>query len=140
MSDWLANTIARAEDVDDWLSPRRRKSLDLLRGTKWPTRKTEAWKYTPVKAIERARLSPLTNRSDAFADSGSEAGLESCLAGVIANSIDITFNNGVLQTELSDCDLPPGVAISSLNKTPSKKQAWAADSFAAIKPCRKSVV
>ena len=57
MSSWLANTISEAEQVQDWLSPKRAESLAQLKNTPWPNRKTEAWRYTPINVIERARFS-----------------------------------------------------------------------------------
>src|SRR5690606_12115267 len=54
---WLQGALARAEQLDDWLSPERRQSLAQLRETPWPNRKTEAWQYTPLTALERSEFS-----------------------------------------------------------------------------------
>ncbi|MBM6551687.1 Fe-S cluster assembly protein SufD [Marinomonas ostreistagni] len=53
MSEWLQQAIARADSIQDGFSDQRAASLALLKDTKWPTRKTEAWKYTPLRAVER---------------------------------------------------------------------------------------
>ncbi|WP_119394320.1 Fe-S cluster assembly protein SufD [Salinibius halmophilus] len=50
MSHWFENAIERGEQLT--LSAQRTASLELLKNTPWPTRKTEAWKYTPLKAVQ----------------------------------------------------------------------------------------
>lgn len=50
MSHWFENAIARGDQLT--LSAQRTASLELLKNTPWPTRKTEAWKYTPLKAVQ----------------------------------------------------------------------------------------
>ena len=54
MSEWLQQAIARADSIQDGFSDQRAASLALLKDTKWPTRKTEAWKYTPLRSVERS--------------------------------------------------------------------------------------
>ncbi|MFT5579103.1 MAG: Fe-S cluster assembly protein SufD [Paraglaciecola psychrophila] len=125
MSNWLAGAITRAEQVDDWLSPRRQQSLALLRDSAWPTRKTEAWKYTPLRAIESAELAP----------SAQVEVPHSALAGVVGNSIDLTFVDGRLQG-LEALTLPPGLLISSLDSASGSQQDWALAGFSAVKPER----
>jgi len=123
MSNWLAAAIARAEQVDDWLSPRRQMSLAVLRENSWPTRKTEAWKYTPLRAIESAQLVPVPVATAP----------RSALDGVVDNSVDLTFINGQLQG-VEDLDLPAGIVISRLAS--GSQQSWALEGFSAIKPER----
>lgn len=50
MSHWFENAIERGEQLT--LSAQRSASLEQLKNTPWPTRKTEAWKYTPLKAVQ----------------------------------------------------------------------------------------
>ena len=54
MSEWLQQAIARADSIQDGFEDQRATSLALLKEIKWPTRKTEAWKYTPLRAVERS--------------------------------------------------------------------------------------
>ena len=61
MSHWLNRAVSRAEQVSDWLSPQRQISLALLREAQWPTRKTEAWKYTPVHLLADADFATAAN-------------------------------------------------------------------------------
>jgi len=125
MSNWLSGAIARGEQVDDWLSPRRQLSLALLRESPWPTRKTEAWKYTPLRAIESAQLAPVA----AVAAPANE------LAGVIEGSIDLTFVDGLLQS-IEGLAVPEGIVISALDAASQSQQDWALAGFSAIKPER----
>ena len=120
MSNWLDNAIARAESVSDWLSPQRENSLALLRQTKWPNRKTEAWKYTPLFALEKAQFSLQTQAS---ADVAAIDGL---------NSIDIVFVDGVLQSSAKN--LPEGLSICPLGEAGEESRASAREVFCKAKP------
>lgn len=122
MSQWLSNALQRAEGIDDWLRPQRRASLEILKGTPWPSRKTEDWKYTS--------LFPLVDREFDYTPSGDSEGVEA-IDGF--NSIDLVFVDGVLTTTLSDLPVPSGVAFYPLADS---SQGWIADSFAAVKPQR----
>ncbi len=123
MSVWLSNTLERAEQVQDWLSPRRQASLALLREAKWPTRKTEAWKYTSVKMLADASFLP--QASDASVTVDAIEGL---------NSIDLLFLDGKLLTALTE--LPDGLTVNTLNEISESEKGWVLDKFAAIKPQR----
>lgn len=48
MSQWLQQVIDRGSKTNDWLSPVRQQALNALRQTRWPTRRTEAWRYTSL--------------------------------------------------------------------------------------------
>lgn len=122
MSNWLGNALNRAEAVDDWLSPQRSVALGKLRDTPWPNRKTEAWKYTSLLALAEADFS---------VGSGGVAEVES-ISGLQA--IELCFVNGELQGV--PADLPTGLTIVSLAQASPGDQAWAAGSFAQIKPQR----
>lgn len=54
MSEWLQGAIARGQQIQDGFSDQRAASLALLQEIKWPNRKTEAWRYTPLRAVERS--------------------------------------------------------------------------------------
>ena len=92
MSEWLSDAVIRGESVTDWLSPKRHASLNLLRQAKWPTRKTEAWKYTPLKALENIHLAPAANSEmPAIKTAHGAAAIEDL------DSIDLFFVDGELQ-------------------------------------------
>ena len=122
MSSWLADTIERAEEVNDWLSPKRKKSLSLLKDTRWPTRKTEAWRYTPVNNIERARFNVVESQGAPATDIPH------------LNAIDIVFIDGIYNAELSSKHFPEGLTITQLSE--GNSSSWALDSFSKTKPER----
>jgi Fe-S cluster assembly protein SufD len=124
MSEWLQSALARAETIDDWLTPQRRESLALLRETPWPSRKVEAWRYTPVTALERAEL-PAAVVEDTAPEPERIAGVD---------SIDLIVRNGRFETELKE--LPAGLRISSLQSADAGARERAKDLFGTVKPTR----
>lgn len=124
MSSWLNQAIDRAGQMDDWLSPKREASLALLRQQQWPTRKTEAWKYTPLHALTDAQFA-----TDKTADN--ETAVEHIDN---LNSIDLLFVNGKL-INLPD-NLPEGLEIISLAAADKQGQERILESFGTIKPQR----
>ncbi|ARN76044.1 Fe-S cluster assembly protein SufD [Oceanicoccus sagamiensis] len=123
MSEWLGKAVSRAEQISDWLSPQRQASLALLREAQWPSRKTEAWKYTPVHVLADAEFATAAN---------SELVVAETIEGL--NSIELVFTDGVLQSDLSQ--LPEGLSIVSLADAAAETQQWAAETFTAAKPAR----
>lgn len=126
MSQWLDNALSRAEQVDDWLTPMRSESLALLRQTQWPSRKTEAWKYTPLTALERANLTQLAaNRV-----------LPELQSIEDLDSIDLVLVDGEFAVERSSKNLPRGLRVTPLRNAGSEEQERAAQLFGATKPKR----
>jgi len=128
MSNWLENAVARAdalaENSSDWLAPKREASLALLREAKVPTRKTEAWKYTPVRALDQVNVSTsvtATLQAEKIAD---------------LDSLDLVFVNGEFDAMQSGTKLPAGVSIVRLCQADAVAQAWALEAFSKIKPSR----
>lgn len=122
MSQWLDKALARAEAIDDWLSPKRAQSLALLRNTPWPSRKVEAWRFTPVTALEKADFSEL----------GLEAQTVEPIAGL--DSINLVFSNGVFDAEQSSRELPEGLRITALSRAQDAERDVVANLFASVKP------
>lgn len=126
MSQWLEQVLTRAENVNDWLTPQRNESLALLRKADWPSRKVEAWKYTPVTALERADLSGVAaNRVVPELDS---------IEGL--DSIDLVFADGEFAVDLSTKALPEGLRVTSLRQADGDAQKRAGQVFGAAKPKR----
>lgn len=123
MSEWLQNAITKAQKRSDWLMPKRAAALAALQQRTWPNRKTEDWKYTSVKAIEKLSLDAEAPVADVRATP---------ISGL--NAIELVFVNGQLQTLPND--LPSGLILSSLNKLNSEQQDWARELFASCKPER----
>ncbi|WP_101756821.1 Fe-S cluster assembly protein SufD [Oceanicoccus sp. KOV_DT_Chl] len=124
MSQWLLNAVSRAEAVDDWLAPKRQASLQLLRDTQWPTRRTEAWKYTPLVAIADSTFTSAANHAKVSVDP-----VESL------NSIDLIFVDGELVTPVAD-NLPAGLSITAFAEVSAEDKLWATETFSNAKPQR----
>lgn len=125
MSEWLESAIARAQGINDWLAPKRAHALELLAHTKWPTRKTEAWRYTPLRPVERTQAKVITDKVQL---------LPVAIAGLSA--IELVFVNGQFdQTQLTKT-LPEGVSISLGSDLDTAQQAEALHTFSTIKPER----
>jgi len=121
MENWLKRTLENYQPVNDWLASKREVSLLALNNTLWPTRKTEAWKYTPVSAIEKSH----------FEQSGVILDVEEVQIPNL-DTIDIVFVNGQVK-KLPD-NLPQGISISSLESASKSEQQWALAQFNKIKP------
>ena len=121
MSDWLETVIDKSQRIDDWLSPQRRSSAALLRQSKWPTKKTEDWKYTSLRPLENRKADPRSVASDG--DIMDINGL---------NAVELRFVDG----ELEDINqaLPAGLFISSFSATDASTQAWSRNLFSSCKP------
>ncbi len=119
MSQWLASAIQRGEAVNDALSPLRSNSLALLKLQSWPTRKTEAWKYTSLRPIERLALAKGQGRDYQGPEIAS------------LDALTLTFVDGVLVNDPATMTLPEGLKISALTDA-----AGAGVLFAKVKPAR----
>lgn len=125
MSQWLQQVIDRGSKTNDWLSPVRQQALHALRQTRWPTRRTEAWRYTSLSCLEQLELSP---------ESGNAPFNLAPIAGL--ETIDLVFVDGQLQTDLTALNLPQGVSIYSAQSLPADQQAAAVSRFSQVKPSR----
>ncbi|TRW50164.1 Fe-S cluster assembly protein SufD [Aliidiomarina halalkaliphila] len=122
MSDWLAQVIDRADAVanaqKDELASLRQNALAELKQQQWPTRRTEAWRYTSLHPLEDMTLPALSQDVPAVPE----------IDGV--DSLDFVFVNGKLQGDMPK--LPKGVSVGGL--TDSAMQAAATEVFGTVKP------
>jgi Fe-S cluster assembly protein SufD len=93
----------------DWLRGVNDAGAAVLRGASWPTRKTEQWKYTSLRALEQ---------TDYFAQRGHLPDDLTSLADVFAiadfSAQRLVFVNGIYCAALSDtADLPANVDLVS---------------------------
>ena len=100
MSQWLAQVIERAGNVDDWLASARSKALAELKQKEWPGRRTEAWRYTSLHKV--ADLNLATTSNETTAEAPQVEGL---------NSIDLVFVDGRLTSDMTNLVLPEGVPL-----------------------------
>lgn len=125
MSEWLESAITRAQGIHDWLAPKRAHALEVLANTKWPTRKTEAWRYTPLRPVERTPAKMISDKVDL-----------SPVAIADLSAIELVFVNGQFdQTQLSKA-LPEGLSIALGGDLGAAQQADALNAFSTIKPER----
>lgn len=121
MNNWLSNSLAQNPIAKNGLATKREQSLQLLQSTPWPNRKTELWKYTPLKALENLNLPGIAANAPAGPESIPDL-----------TTLDIIYVDGVLQTLPSD--LPEGIAVSDLNA--AENSPLAQQLFCSIKPER----
>lgn len=110
MGTWLNQSIAQAAQIKDRLSSQRANSLDLLRNQPWPTLKTEAWKYTTLRALDNlANLDASKNPENVTSVNLKPELIENF------ECLDIVFVNGQLQVNSIDHALLSGLRIQSLS-------------------------
>ena len=97
-------------DEPGWAREQRERSLSAFRTLGLPTRKTEAWKFTDLRALVRQRFDPAPQVEGDF-----PAPLAAGLAQEPDGSHRIVFVNGRLRADLSRLErLPKGVRVESL--------------------------
>ena len=125
MSEWLESAIARAQGINDWLAPKRAHALELLANTKWPTRKTEAWRYTPLRPVERTQAKVISDKVDLSPVSIADL-----------SAIELVFVNGQFDQAQLAKTLPEGLSISLGGDLGSAEQTDVLSVFSTIKPER----
>ncbi|MGO2511964.1 Fe-S cluster assembly protein SufD [Marinomonas polaris] len=125
MSEWLESAIARAQGINDWLAPKRAHALELLANTKWPTRKTEAWRYTPLRPVERTQAKVISDKVDL-----------SPVTIADLSAIELVFVNGQFDQAQLTKTLPEGLSISLGSDLGLAEQTDALSVFSMIKPER----
>lgn len=83
----------------------RKKALDVLDNTAFPTTRTEAWKYTRVAKIKNSNLSIQENPVSLNGN-----------YGLSADNLQYVFINGHFSEELSSKSYPDGVKVLALSK------------------------
>lgn len=125
MSEWLESAITRAQGIHDWLAPKRAHALEVLANTKWPTRKTEAWRYTPLRPVERTPAKMISDKVDL-----------SPVAIADLSAIELVFVNGQFDPAQLAKVLPEGLSIALGGDLEPGQQADALNAFSTIKPER----
>lgn len=124
MSHWLDTAIEKGQAVNDWLTPRRQSSLALLKQSQWPGRKTEDWKYTSVRPLEKRKAATKVGIQ--------QTAVSQQLKIDQLDAIELQFVDGKFQGVVDS--LPEGLSISDLNNVDEHTQSWARDLFSACKP------
>ena len=127
MNLWLESALARAGQgiPADCLAPLRQVSLAKLENTPWPTRKTEAWKYTSLKTLERLQLANQTSSALFGSDQNSDLALD---------RIAIRWQGGKRVTDLCNLTLPAGLSIKTVAELSEQESQWVSNTFSSVKP------
>ena len=97
-----------APDAPEWLSAARASSLAKYEVHGMPTRRTESWKYTRLKALAEIGFTP------ALDDGETEIALSSLPIAPV-DGLRVVVANGRFRADLSDlADLPAGLTITPL--------------------------
>lgn len=123
MNNWLENTLSQAQEIDDWLTPKRSQSLAELINRPWPNSKTEDWRYTPINRISQAKLESTIEKPAVLPPNIPEL-----------DAIDLIFVDGNFDQQASTQTLPIGLTITQLSD--GRDTDWALDSFNSTKPKR----
>lgn len=93
--------LASQQSGTDWLADLRARGADRWAAAVWPTRKTEAWKYTP--------LLPLQNDNPARWASVDDCAWQQAIDPIPVDATRLVFVNGHFRPEHSSA-MPAGVA------------------------------
>jgi Fe-S cluster assembly protein SufD len=106
--DDFERLVPAAATEPGWLASLRRGAAERLGATGWPSRREEAWRFTPIGPIRNMRFAPAATDDD-----GIDGGLLDRLG--FADSYRLVFVNGRLRPDLSTARaLPRGVVAGSL--------------------------
>ena len=103
MADFMQRALAEAPTTAPvWLQDIQSRGRETWKGTQLPTRKTEAWKYTNLQALQQSFVIP---------------GRDACRADVSDIKLPqlggptLVFTDGVYRAELSATALPAGLTL-----------------------------
>ena len=96
--------LTAQQSSPDWLAELRARGIDRWTTASWPTRKTEAWKYTP--------LLPLQNDNPARWASVDDCAWQEAIDPIAVDATRLVFINGHFRAEHSS-QMPAGVVCFS---------------------------
>lgn len=118
MSELVQQALSQSLALNDYLQPIREQGRQRLAAASWPTRKTEAWRYTPLRALEQpwqpAQQSPVSFAVPAL------------------GSLDVHLGNGCL--ELPGSGLPEGVRIERFSQLSAERQQQLLSHIGTVQP------
>ena len=108
-----------AEPSEQLVPARQADAKATWAAQQWPTRKTEAWKYTPLKVLADGRY------FKAPAKNASLENLESLYAIKDINAFKLVFVDGVLSADLSSdlTGLPNGLSVTTFDQADDAQKA-----------------
>ena len=122
MSQWLSEVIAEGQRQNDWLSGNRQQATAALANVKWPVRRQEAWRFTPLVPVEKRTVS--------LAGPSEQQSTAPVIDGLEAYSLSFTGN------QLSDEQgkVPEGLTFTLFSKADEAQQASIQALLGQVKP------
>jgi len=126
MSQWLSEVIATAQTHQDWLAPHRQAALAELEKVRWPLRKVEDWRFTPLIPVEKRSVSLAKPENTEF--SAPKIGELS--------AIELVFSGNELLTDVSALSLPEGLEIVRFSSATGEQQQAIESLLSDVKPAK----
>lgn len=123
MSQWLSEVITEAKSMNDWLAPQRQSATTALEGVRWPIRRQEAWRFTPLVAVEKRQVT--------FSQAKPVVG-----APVIPEleAIEIIFAGNQLLTDVTSLQLPAGLNVVAFSSASDAQKIQITAKLNQVKP------
>ena len=128
MADLLTPQLDAESSAPDWLQARRLAGRAAWESSELPTRKTEAWKYTSLFALQQ----PFTAASES-AESAEELGFE---LPQLAGS-RLVFVNGFWREDLSDIVPDEAIELVRFSEADQTQAALIAQHLGSVVPGNK---
>ena len=126
MSQWLSEVIATAQTHQDWLAPHRQAALAELEKVRWPLRKVEDWRFTPLIPVEKRSVSLAKPENTEF--SAPKIGELS--------AIELVFSGNELLTDVCALSLPEGLEIVRFSSATAEQQQVIESLLSDVKPAK----
>lgn len=122
MSDFIAEALRRVStEAPDWLSDLRRKGWASWKSSTLPTRKTEDWKYTRLKALEQGAYLDTPTRPEPTTLVLDELRRQISIPDLDAQRL--VFVNGFYNPELSTADTLEGMTVTHFSEADTEQVA-----------------
>jgi len=110
MSDFITEALRLApSEAPDWLSEQRQRGWSSWKSSKMPTRKTEDWKYTRLKALEQGAYLGRAERQKPSSPTLTTLREQLQVPGLDARML--VFVNGFYSPELSNTESTDGMDV-----------------------------
>jgi Fe-S cluster assembly protein SufD len=107
MVDFMQQALERApQQAPQWLEPLQQQGRSHWQNKRFPTRKTESWKYTSLRPLEQGGY-----LAEPPVSAVNENALREHFAIADLNACVLVFVNGHFNAALSDADVPEGMEL-----------------------------
>ncbi|MDC8832691.1 Fe-S cluster assembly protein SufD [Alteromonas gilva] len=126
MSHWLSEVIAAGQTRQDWLAPQRQLALAELDKVRWPVRRQEDWRFTPLVPVEKRSVAMSTPSDTSVAGPRIDD----------LTAIELVFSGNTLLTDITALSLPDGVEIVTFATANAAQQEIIKTQFNKVKPTK----